>query len=293
MTLTTEGFVRALYRGVLGREPDPDGFAHHVAALPEMDEAGAANAIRGFLDSTEFQHGRPLNDALTLLQVRPEGTPFAHVASLGTDCYASSTLKHMKLKRYSLPFDWIFSGLSMVAHCIEDGFATFLDPSQFHTVPAPLRRPDARVQKCEHSFYRREHGVHHVFNHYDPTELIWHAYLIRTVGRFRRLLASPERKLFVAIVKSSDAAQCHDDFVGLADVLDAHTHNAQLMTLAVLPALNTGQFGYAVVHQHRNHSLAALQPNSDLNGILFADPLDELLVRRVIAQHAFALADAI
>ena len=54
-------------------------------------------------------------------------TKFKYFVSLGERCYTSSLLKRNKLKKESYPFDWIFSNLDMILHCIFDNFETFLN----------------------------------------------------------------------------------------------------------------------------------------------------------------------
>ncbi len=49
--MTTQEFLTALYRGLLGREPDAPGLAHHKAALD--GGLSPADVVRGFLASDE------------------------------------------------------------------------------------------------------------------------------------------------------------------------------------------------------------------------------------------------
>jgi hypothetical protein len=291
--MTNEEFVRALYRGLLRRDPDPAGFAHHLAALQAGSGSHlAADMIRGFTESAEFRVAHAPGDLAELLQVRASGAPFAHAASLGSHCYVSKTLKAMHLKRYTLPFDWIFSSLGMVAHCIEDDFVTFLDPREYQPTP-PEQRPSAAEGLCEHRYYRDAFGVERVFNHYDPSSLDFHAYLIRAVGRFRRLLDSPDRKLFLAVVPTLRENELHEPFGRLVEVLESRTANARIEVLALLPAGGADDFRHALLERRGVHTLSVLQPLSTMQGLLFDEMVDELFVRRVIARHAFALAPSI
>jgi hypothetical protein len=287
--MTGEEFVRALYRGLLGREPDPEGFAHHVATLAQGGVGAPADMIRGFVDSPEFRVGHASADLTAVLQVQPSGPAFAHVASLGADCYVSKTLKAMRLKRYSLPFDWIFSSPDMVAHCIANDFGQFLDPRNYRPNP-PERRPSADEGLCEHLFYRDTFGVERVFNHFDPTGLPHHAYLVRAVARFRRLLQSAERKLFLAVVPSLRPDELAEPFARLALALEERSVNVQLEMVALLPASGADEFRYQPVLRQEPHSLAAFQPLSTMQALLFGDMLDELFLRRLIARHVFTLA---
>ena len=62
--------------------------------------------------------------------------PFEHVISLGSSCAVSLFLRQQRLRVYAGPFDWTFSSTRMVAACLDDDFACFLDPAQY----APLRQ---------------------------------------------------------------------------------------------------------------------------------------------------------
>lgn len=118
--------------------------------------------------------------------------------SLGGLCHSAQLLKINGLKKASYPFDWIFSNIKMVKHCIEDDFKTFLDKSQYsdYTTNTTLRE-----NQCEHSIYgemvfKGEHKV--IFNHHNPlSSETDYAYLERCVDRFRELLKSEEPKTFV------------------------------------------------------------------------------------------------
>ena len=49
--------------------------------------------------------------------------------SIGPCCFTTEYIKSSGLCNHSYPFDWIFSSIEMVNHCITDKFNTFLDLS--------------------------------------------------------------------------------------------------------------------------------------------------------------------
>ena len=59
--------------------------------------------------------------------------------SIGPCCYTTEYIKNNGIRNHSYPFDWIFSSIEMVNHCITDKFKTFLDLSY--------------ISDCNHSFY--------------------------------------------------------------------------------------------------------------------------------------------
>ena len=43
----------------------------------------------------------------------------------------SEAMEQWKIRRWSCPFDWIFSSPDMVTHCLADDFSAFLDVDQY------------------------------------------------------------------------------------------------------------------------------------------------------------------
>ena len=296
MSISEEAFVAALYHGLLNREPDEVGQGLHLQKLAAQADPDRAlvGALRDFLGSEEFRNRYLSDDLLRRLSTQfdePGGPVFEHVASLGTHCYASWALKQEGLKRYSLPFDWIFTTLSMVRHCIEDDFHTFLDRSHHGVTPLSARpRPDEDVGW--HRFYEDEFGVRSVFNHQDPTDDVVHAYFVRAVERFRRLLANPAPKLFLAI--ANDRRILQGDFERLAATLERVTGNMRLLVIRVLDPSNTPrEYGFTRLAEVGQHRLLAFQPTSLLRGLGFDRRFDDFLVRGQLRSLRFALRDSV
>ena len=44
---------------------------------------------------------------------------------IGPCCYTTEYIKNSGLRNHSYPFDWIFSSIEMVNHCINDKFKMF------------------------------------------------------------------------------------------------------------------------------------------------------------------------
>ena len=296
MSIAERDFITALYRGVLNREPDEVGLGLHLQALGEGPdrERALVHSLQLFLGSDEFRNRYLSEDLLRRLSSQfdePTGPVFEHVASLGTHCYASWALKQEGLKRYSLPFDWIFSTLSMVRHCIEDDFHTFLDRSHHGVTPLSDRpRPDEDVGW--HRFYEEEFGVRSVFNHQDPTDEAMYAYFVRAVARFRRLLASPDPKLFLAIANDRRIEQ--GDFERLAATLDRLSTNMRLLVIRVLEPSNTPTvYGFSPLAEVGPHRLVVFQPTSHLLGLGFGRRFDDFLVRGQLRSLRFNLRETV
>ncbi len=293
MGITEEEFVEALYRGILNREPDPLGVQLHIAAGREVGGSrGLAQVVRQFVGSDEFT-GTMAREALERQSVSPldttTGPSFRHAISLGAHCYSSMLLKRAGLKRYSLPFDWIFSSPSAVAHALDDDFATLLDRAQFELIP-PERRslPDEQVGR--HLFYEQEFGVETMFNHQDLTDDAQHGYFVRAAERMRRVLASSELKLFLLITTENTIRA--GDFELLLAALERHTTNFRLFGIRVLePSGDFQEFGFVRQVEQGGHVLTRYQPVSRMLGLQFTHPLDDFMVRRQLATMKFDLAN--
>ena len=291
-SISKTDFLTALYRGMLHREPDALGLAAHEAALDAADPRALVGAVQNFLGSEEFRNRHQSGDLLGQLRpvhVRHDAAPFAHIVSLGTHCYTSWLLKQDGLKRYSGPFDWIFSTLAMVQHCIEDDFREFLNTAHYEALPE-ADRPRPNEGMGEHRYYLDELGVRMVFNHYDPSLAETHRYFARSVDRFRRVLASPDRKLFLAI--TTDDRIMPTDFPALAALIDRVTTNAQLLVVRVLAASHDDRnFGLSSLDRRGEHQLLVYQPTSPLRGLGFTEPFDDLMLRRLLRTLPVALAN--
>jgi hypothetical protein len=283
-----------LFREILGREPtsaDLQAFVRQarVTRIPEAVETLLHELLRG--PEASFQIGpRLLGQALDPAQADSERV--AHAISLGTHCYTSSLLSRLELKPFSTPFDWIFSNLGMIAHCLQDDFRVFLSREYFATVPVEQRVDGPEVNLCEHTFYLKEFGQRFVFNHTDPTTEDGYSYLVRCVERMRRVLASSERKLFVCVVpKSSYSAASLQQ---LYDALSARTTRFELLGVVVgEPDANALVPTISPLGDVAGVQLYEQRPVSALGGVRFGDPVDEVPIVRLLRRKVFRLRSEI
>mmetsp|Transcript_32415 Transcript_32415/g.96563 ORF Transcript_32415/g.96563 Transcript_32415/m.96563 type:complete len:452 (-) Transcript_32415:119-1474(-) len=121
-------------------------------------------------------------------QVHPEDSaqPFSHVLSFGSRCLVARVLQEAGVRKYAGPFDWIYSTVEMVRHCLQDRFEVFLAPEQ--------------LQRAGHAWGHQTYGPMIrrgvVFPHHEPLERD-RSHFVRSAERLRHVLASPERKLLV------------------------------------------------------------------------------------------------
>ena len=189
--------IDALYLEILGRRADPSGLDTFgrmlrqngiVAAVPTM--------VRALLNSAEYQRrpSVPANGGSGPFQARlVNGRKIAHVVALGTHCMAGIYLRKYRYKRYSLPFDWLYSSPEAVLHCLNDDFTEFLDARHYVPCPAPTRlsRP-ARTT----NFTVTSSVCATCSRTATPTTDKDYRYYQRTVERFRQIVAGTEAKLF-------------------------------------------------------------------------------------------------
>ena len=123
--------------------------------------------------------------------------------SIGPCCYTTEYIKNSGLRNHSYPFDYIFSSIEMVNHCINDKFKMFLDLKY--------------ISDCNHSFYDKKIKTnllachsYHVLGLYKPPVTFPHHNLHiesiynsmqRKCNRFLDLLNSNKKIFLVYIIK--------------------------------------------------------------------------------------------
>lgn len=274
--------VRTLYREILGRGPADKELAARMLSLnlwrlPESLEG----LVRQMVANPESATALDLRRLVAAMPNSEEARRVNYVVGLGTHCYTSAMLARFGLKRFSSPFDWIFSSLDMVAHCLDDDFRAFLDRSQYLPVPTEQRPEGPDYNHCEHAFYRDHFNVRYVFNHADPTAPETHAYLVRCVDRFRSILSSAEPKLFMCVTRSEGYSIHALQRVG--EALARRTSNHDLLCVAVDPPVAEAFLPSLARIAEDSRSLAfKLRPVSQLGGVRFGDPVDEIAIARLL-----------
>jgi hypothetical protein len=208
---------------------------------------------------------------------RDQREPFVHAVSLGTNCYAAWLLQELGLRRGSNPFDWIFSTPAMVLDMLEDDFARFLDPGEHE-------RGDAHG-RCRHRFYRERFGVDWVFNHHDPTQPQDAAYLLRCVDRFRAATGGMDKTLLLMV--NIEAPVRQDQFGRLCEAVERLGPRNTLLCINVGCARDVLGMGMAEPFQIGRHRLRTYRSTSEIDGVRFGNPLDDLVLRGAIMQHRF------
>jgi hypothetical protein len=287
-------FVENLYRVILEREPDQQGLANHVNFLDNVGfEQGVKTLLSAFIQSEEYKNKliknsddeikqKFLND-FVWTQNLTHKKEINHIISMGDHCLTSFLLKKYKLKKYSLPFDWIFSNLDAVLHSIENDFNIFLDKQYYEKIISI-----AKEEVSHHHYYEDEFQVRSpMFNHLDVTSEEGYQYTLRSVQRFRKVLASEEAKLFIYIARPEEEVE--DKLAHTVELLSKYTFNFQVIFIKLGNAsqkFNEFQLTSKVLNEHKYYDY---QPVSQENGVDFADPFDDVILLRILNEFNFKL----
>lgn len=286
--------VRELYRAILGRQPDRDGARAYESLVLELGaETAVPRILKAFLDSSEYRE-RDAQVATSYVNATlaskgeqlVNGQPIHHLASLGNFCLPSITLQKNGLRRYSLPFDWIFSTPQLVRDCLADDFAVFLDRQYYRSIDGP----SGELATAEHEFYRHRYGISGLFAHHDPTRESDYLYLVRCVARFRQLMHSEATKLFVVVGRGH-----HDlptEFPLLVEALTRVTQNFAVLCVELLDPGEPGLSTTELVARTGDHALYRFTPSAfNSVGAFLPDKLDEWALLRLVYRYKLALKD--
>ena len=192
--------------------------------------------------------------------------------SLGTLCHSSQILKDMSLKDCSYPFDWIFSGLDKVMHCIEDKFTSFLDKSQYIHISN---------KQCGHTYYNNRMFWHHnpLKNEKD------YQYFSRCVERFKNLLSceNPKRFLITLVNKKEEDIQVEKEKI-IKFEKDFSKYCKNYKILAIFHIANKKTQTHFIEKQD-NIDFVKLYTLSESDGIRFRDSSDNKYVYNLVNEN--------
>jgi hypothetical protein len=300
-------WTRALYRIFLMREADPIGLSAHIRSL-RAGKMTPEQLIRAFLQSTEFREKSSkfvatyLDDLLPqpeILGSSPDEVSrlsarhnpgdlvepkplIGHIVSLGTHCYTSWLLERMGLRKYALPFDYIFSDLEMIAECISDDFKIFLDSSQY-----TIFDEDGR---CGHKIYSNKFNLPIIFNHHNVTKREYKDHFTRAVGRFRSVLYDDSAKLFLCISSQNRTNEKKIDI--LSNAIVAKSKSFRLIVIMVSGPSRQREMKFS--RQIGAAEVYNFSPLTEMiNGLSFADELDNKEIEKILGNFVFGTKEEI
>ena len=182
-----EAFLKNLYKSILNREADPEGFKINLDRLGgDPSFYDAASLVEAFISSDEYRRFNEIKSMADSIDI----------ISAGDHCLTSYELKKAGLKRFSGPFAWCFSSPEMIEHCISDDFHIFLKRGYHHFIPEEFLK-DSESNFCDHLYYREKFGVKYVFNHCYITKKDSYDYYCRCVDRFISSMNSARPSLLI------------------------------------------------------------------------------------------------
>ena len=205
----------------------------------------------------------------SVLQAR--GPPVNYVVSLGSHCHTSYALRQACLKRFSCPFDWIFSQCDMLIDCLDTRFEKLLDKREFidHSQGKSLKTVEEKI-RAGHKTYGPM-----LFNHHDPRRPDHYEYYKRCVERFRVVATdAAAHKLYVHLQINNNTLSTSD-----AKKLNAalKRHGCKNYTLLVINhkvAEKGQQRRYDVSRKANNLLMIDLISNTASNGVAFESKKD-------------------
>lgn len=203
--------------------------------------------------------------------------------SLGENCTSTHILKMLKLKSESFPFDWLFSDTNIVETSLKDNFKLFLDKNEYESIKKKEEYdwmlPHERVAR--HKTFNKDTPIKKpMFRHRDPATFEEdYAYFERCIERFRTLISSNAKKVFVKTYINrtpEDEKEALDDAIGLVKTLDKYTNNFKLVAIHISPV---GKRQYGLKFSH-NLIFCNLKTITESTGIDHTDEEDNVYLRQ-------------
>ena len=284
----SQELVKSLYEVILRREADRLGLSDYSQEVNRRGLlAGVPHVVQQLLASEEYvgKFDLRISDRMLSQDVVPTYGPVENLISLGTTCYSSWLMQQCGCKRWSGPFDWIFSSIDMIEHCLSDDFATFLDAGSIEVLDGG--------EKSTHAIYQAMISERAVFNHHNLTKHEHRAYFQRCVRRFRHALESTARKcFFMILVRQSDREDDRliADYHRLEQALNARTTNFRLIIVAH-DGIQT-KLGNSIreLGPYKRDSLVRFRSTSEMqDGLSFSQAWDNVAMKRLLWTNDLAL----
>ena len=259
--------------------PDPDGtLGRQIQQQLESDPA----LLRQTLLQARLQPDVARSHVPRMLTELLGSKPLPNIVSLGTHCFTSGLLRRWGLRSTAGPFDWTFSSVGMVAHCIDDDFVTFLDRSQYQPVPVEQRKAGPTANRVNHAYYLDKFHIEFVFNHHDVHLPEDYAHFERTVQRFRAGLRASDFRVYVLTRWHTD--NFLDELAVLRAALARHASNYRLIAYSVRENQHPAAPRLTPVLNEPDTVAYVFDPISRWEPLQFPDLLDEhCLVHSVLA----------
>jgi len=189
---------------------------------------------------------------------------------LGPKCHSAKLLQYIGKKKESYPFDWIYSHLEMIIHCIKDEFCTFIDKQYYIN-------GDLCLKMQTHTYYYPNRIT--MFNHHNPLAKEDYDFFRRCINRFQRLLKSDHPKIFLYFTEFSDEIQTtiHEFNAQFTDF----TKNYKLLVILY----RKGKIHKLNVEYYKQMILINITVLSRTDGVKFESDEDNNFVNKIILEY--------
>lgn len=199
-------------------------------------------------------------------------TDIKFACSLGTTCSSAELLKRIGWRVCAYPFDWVFSNLEIISHCIETDFSLLLDKSQYVDIQVKWNS-----DQCGHKTYEPN-----MFNHRDMRKEENYAYLMRSVDRIRYMFKSKEPKLFVLHFKNNETSMSdsfHTQLLKFESLIKKYT---DAFNIVVIWNISKAQDRHHEVVKNGSINIITLWSKSEDDGMHFLDDQDNQYIDQII-----------
>jgi hypothetical protein len=187
------------------------------------------------------------------------------VLSIGSLCQTAWQIQNAGLRKFSGPFDWIFSSPYLVADCLEDDFRTYLDRSSYV-------RGDSDTQWSPRKYVER-FGQRVMFNHHNMMIDDDYNKIRRAVDRFRDVLGSTQSKTFVLMTPSG--LLDHLGFNPALATFGKFTTNYRMLVVGVRDSDSAGEPQLSLRSKSELTEEWLFRPRSSMsNGMQYDNPDD-------------------
>ena len=172
----------------------------------------------------------------------------------------------------SYPFDWIFSSLDVVKHCIKDDFSDFLNKSYYSVIGS---------HQCNHLLFK-QFGIDRFFMHHNPYYDDYE-YFLRCVESFKNLMSTKCQKLFFisyADINEDDVDIYKQKVVDFNNFFQNHTINYYMLCLIHVKGINDPPSHY--IYNRDNVDIIILKASSINIGTKFENNIDNLYLDGII-----------
>lgn len=281
--------IDSLYKEFLGRGVDPDGLRYHMQHFIRLGfSKGTQCSVNILMNSDEFQINYNSKKKISF----PSGTKLInnkrieHVISLGNHCLPAIIMKKYGLKKYSTPFDWIFSSPEMVIDCLNDNFTTFMNPIYLKSITQSRKNND-NEPGTSHLLYENKYNLSEIFAHRDITNDNDYSYFVRAIERFNSILRKDDGKIFIMISRPEQMLE--KNFSDLACLLNKKTSNFAFYAFQLIQPTRTENKTFASLKMTKSKDssfLYELTPSVDEGSTgRFDNHLDEAMIISLLSEY--------